>query len=142
MPRFSDANSLMRRIHDAFNPDSSLNPGKIFPLSKGCGEIRVPSPARQGSSAVSTLLTSPASESWWNSVRTSDVAASIAIRDARRWLFEAPRAEESRKFEFRRGGKVGTWLAARAANWIWNAAERTTWLDIPPLPDRAHDRAT
>jgi glycolate oxidase len=38
---FSDADfDLMRRIHDAFNPDSSLNPGKIFPLSKGCGEIR------------------------------------------------------------------------------------------------------
>ena len=35
---FSDADfDLMRRIHDAFNPDSSLNPGKIFPLSKGCG---------------------------------------------------------------------------------------------------------
>ena len=39
---FSDADfGLMRRIHDAFNPDSSLNPGKIFPISKGCGEIRV-----------------------------------------------------------------------------------------------------
>jgi len=39
---FSDGDfDLMRRIHDAFNPDSSLNPGKIFPLSKGCGEIRV-----------------------------------------------------------------------------------------------------
>ncbi len=39
---FSDADfDLMRRIHDAFNPDSSLNPGKIFPVSKGCGEIRV-----------------------------------------------------------------------------------------------------
>ena len=39
---FSDADfDLMRRIHDAFNPDSSLNPGKIFPLSRGCGEIRV-----------------------------------------------------------------------------------------------------
>ena len=39
---FSDADfALMRRIHDAFNPDSSLNPGKIFPTSKGCGEIRV-----------------------------------------------------------------------------------------------------
>jgi glycolate oxidase len=48
---FSDADfDLMRRIHDAFNPYSSLNPGKIFPLSKGCGEIRVrsksPLPAR------------------------------------------------------------------------------------------------
>jgi glycolate oxidase len=39
---FSDADfALMRRIHDAFNPDSSLNPGKIFPTSKGCGEIRI-----------------------------------------------------------------------------------------------------
>ena len=40
---FSDADfALMRRVHDAFNPDCSLNPGKVFPLSKGCGEIRVP----------------------------------------------------------------------------------------------------
>jgi glycolate oxidase len=39
---FSDADfDLMKRVHDAFNPDSSLNPGKIFPLSKGCGEIRI-----------------------------------------------------------------------------------------------------
>jgi hypothetical protein len=39
---FSDADfDLMRRVHDAFNPDSALNPGKIFPLSKGCGEIRI-----------------------------------------------------------------------------------------------------
>jgi len=38
---FSDADfDLMRRVHDAFNPDSALNPGKIFPLGKGCGEIR------------------------------------------------------------------------------------------------------
>jgi glycolate oxidase len=39
---FSDADfNLMRRVHDAFNPACSLNPGKIFPLSKGCGEIRI-----------------------------------------------------------------------------------------------------
>jgi glycolate oxidase len=39
---FSDADfDLMRRVHDAFNPNCLLNPGKIFPLSKGCGEIRV-----------------------------------------------------------------------------------------------------
>ena len=39
---FSDADfALMLRVHNAFNPDSSLNPGKIFPLSKGCGEIRI-----------------------------------------------------------------------------------------------------
>ncbi|MGB8323988.1 MAG: FAD-linked oxidase C-terminal domain-containing protein [Candidatus Acidiferrum sp.] len=43
--QFSDADfDLMRRVHDAFNPDSSLNPGKIFPLSKGCGEIRAGQP--------------------------------------------------------------------------------------------------
>ena len=39
---FGDADfALMRRVHDAYNPDSSLNPGKVFPLSKGCGEIRI-----------------------------------------------------------------------------------------------------
>jgi glycolate oxidase len=39
---FSDADlDLMKRVHDAFNPNSSLNPGKIFPLNKGCGEIRI-----------------------------------------------------------------------------------------------------
>jgi len=39
---FSDADfDLMRRVHDALNPSCSLNPGKVFPLSKGCGEIRV-----------------------------------------------------------------------------------------------------
>jgi len=39
---FSDADfALMRRMHDEFNPNSSLNPGKMFPLSKGCGEIRI-----------------------------------------------------------------------------------------------------
>ena len=39
---FSDDDfALMRRVHDAFNPDSALNPGKMFPLNKGCGEIRV-----------------------------------------------------------------------------------------------------
>ncbi|HEY2351859.1 MAG TPA: FAD-linked oxidase C-terminal domain-containing protein [Candidatus Acidoferrum sp.] len=37
---FSDADfELMRRVHDAFNPACALNPGKIFPLNKGCGEI-------------------------------------------------------------------------------------------------------
>jgi glycolate oxidase len=39
---FSDADfALMRRVHDAFNPSASLNPAKIFPSGKGCGEIRV-----------------------------------------------------------------------------------------------------
>ena len=39
---FNDADfALMRRIHDAFNPDCVLNPGKLFPSNKGCGEIRI-----------------------------------------------------------------------------------------------------
>jgi glycolate oxidase len=33
--------ALMRRVHDAFNPTGLLNPDKLFPSSKGCGEIRV-----------------------------------------------------------------------------------------------------
>jgi glycolate oxidase len=32
---------LMRRVRDAFNPVGILNPGKIFPTGKGCGETRV-----------------------------------------------------------------------------------------------------
>ena len=47
---FTEADfDLMRRVHDVFNPDSSLNPGKIFPLSKGCGEIRVKAKDTMGS---------------------------------------------------------------------------------------------
>jgi len=44
---FSEADlALMRRVRDVFNPDGLLNPGKIFPTSKGCGEIYVrPRPA-------------------------------------------------------------------------------------------------
>jgi glycolate oxidase len=43
---FSEAElDLMRRVRDAFNPAGLLNPGKIFPTTKGCGEIYVrPSP--------------------------------------------------------------------------------------------------
>jgi glycolate oxidase len=49
---FSDSDfDLMRRVHDAFNPDCALNPGKIFPLSKGCGEIRVRKHASRPASA-------------------------------------------------------------------------------------------
>ncbi|MFZ0038208.1 MAG: FAD-linked oxidase C-terminal domain-containing protein [Candidatus Acidiferrales bacterium] len=32
---------LMRGVRDAFNPKGLLNPGKIFPTGKGCGETRV-----------------------------------------------------------------------------------------------------
>src|SRR5215813_9487478 len=39
---FSDADfDFMRRIHDAFNPKCTLNPGKVFPIGKGCGETRL-----------------------------------------------------------------------------------------------------
>jgi glycolate oxidase len=39
---FSDAElELMRRVRDAFNPEGLLNPGKIIPSAKSCGEIRV-----------------------------------------------------------------------------------------------------
>ena len=47
---FAEADfDLMKRVHDVFNPDSSLNPGKIFPLSKGCGEIRIKAKDTMGS---------------------------------------------------------------------------------------------
>jgi glycolate oxidase len=39
---FSEADlALMRAVRDGFNPRGLLNPGKIFPTGKGCGEIRV-----------------------------------------------------------------------------------------------------
>jgi glycolate oxidase len=38
--------ALMERVRTAFNPASLLNPGKVLPMGKACGEIRVPrSPA-------------------------------------------------------------------------------------------------
>jgi glycolate oxidase len=50
---FTDSDlDLMRRVRDAFNPESLLNPGKIIPTSKSCGEIRVrPLPISGGSPA-------------------------------------------------------------------------------------------
>jgi FAD/FMN-containing dehydrogenases len=39
---FSEADfALMRRAHGQFNPTGLLNPGKVFPMGKGCGETRV-----------------------------------------------------------------------------------------------------
>jgi glycolate oxidase len=39
---FSEADlDLMKRVRGVFNPTGLLNPGKIFPTSKGCGEIYV-----------------------------------------------------------------------------------------------------
>jgi glycolate oxidase len=39
--QFSEADlEAMRRVRRAFNPAGLLNPGKIFPLGKGCGEVR------------------------------------------------------------------------------------------------------
>lgn len=39
---FSEADmALMKSVRDAFNPIGRLNPGKIFPTGKGCGEVRI-----------------------------------------------------------------------------------------------------
>ena len=39
---FSEADfALMRRVHNQFNPTGLLNPGKVFPMGKGCGETRI-----------------------------------------------------------------------------------------------------
>lgn len=48
---FSEADlGLMRRVRDAFNPAGLLNPGKIFPTAKGCGELHArPAPATSAS---------------------------------------------------------------------------------------------
>ena len=43
---FSEADlDLMRRVRDVFNPDGLLNPAKVLPGGKGCGEIHVRPPA-------------------------------------------------------------------------------------------------
>lgn len=43
MPRLFSENDLrvMSGVRDIFNPHGLLNPGKIFPTGKGCGEIHV-----------------------------------------------------------------------------------------------------
>ena len=39
---FSEADmAQMKSVRDAFNPIGRLNPGKIFPTGKGCGEVRI-----------------------------------------------------------------------------------------------------
>jgi len=45
---FTEADlDLMKRVRAVFNPTGLLNPGKIFPTTKGCGEIYVrPQPAQ------------------------------------------------------------------------------------------------
>jgi glycolate dehydrogenase FAD-linked subunit len=46
---------VMRRVRDAFNPQGLLNPEKIFPSKKGCGEIHIrPLPMAGATSAPST----------------------------------------------------------------------------------------
>jgi glycolate oxidase len=47
---FSEADlDAMLRVREAFNPASLLNPGKIFPFGKGCGEMRIqPLPVSAG----------------------------------------------------------------------------------------------
>jgi glycolate oxidase len=52
---YSDADlDLMRRVRAAFNPEGRLNPDKVLPLGKGCGETRLramPSGAGAGAGA-------------------------------------------------------------------------------------------
>jgi glycolate dehydrogenase FAD-linked subunit len=46
---FSEADfALMRRVHRQFNPTGLLNPGKVFPMGKGCGETRIRASALEG----------------------------------------------------------------------------------------------
>jgi glycolate oxidase len=48
---FSESDlELMKRVRAIFNPEGLLNPGKIFPNAKGCGEIYV-RPPRNGNAA-------------------------------------------------------------------------------------------
>ncbi|MGH9731203.1 MAG: FAD-linked oxidase C-terminal domain-containing protein, partial [Candidatus Acidiferrales bacterium] len=47
--------ALMRRVRDAFNPAGLLNPGKIFPTGKGCGEVRIRPMPQRGSGARAPL---------------------------------------------------------------------------------------
>ncbi len=49
---FSEADlALMRRVRDTFNPTGLLNPAKLFPSTKGCGEIRVQPLVQPGAGA-------------------------------------------------------------------------------------------
>ena len=58
---FSDADfALMRRVHAQFNPTGLLNPGKVFPMGKGCGETRVrTNPMAHSSQIAAQAETSP-----------------------------------------------------------------------------------
>jgi glycolate oxidase len=38
----TDDLALMERVRTAFNPAGLLNPGKVLPMGKACGEIRIP----------------------------------------------------------------------------------------------------
>jgi glycolate oxidase len=41
---FSDSDlDVMQQLRHAFNPDDTMNPGKVFPIRRGCGEARVSS---------------------------------------------------------------------------------------------------
>jgi glycolate dehydrogenase FAD-linked subunit len=50
--QFSEADlELMRQVRNAFNPTGLINPEKILPIKKGCGEIHIRSAASAGASA-------------------------------------------------------------------------------------------
>jgi glycolate oxidase len=44
--------ALMRRVRNTFNPTGLLNPAKLFPSTKGCGEIRVQPLVQPGAAAA------------------------------------------------------------------------------------------
>lgn len=58
---FSEADmALMKQVRDEFNPAGLLNPGKIFPTGKGCGEVRVRSQRNDAETDSTHAESSPA----------------------------------------------------------------------------------
>ncbi|MBI3403827.1 MAG: FAD-binding protein [Acidobacteria bacterium] len=57
MPSLFSAADLdaMRRVRNAFNPAGLLNPGKIFPLGKGCREAKVQPLPLAGGTAIAAV---------------------------------------------------------------------------------------
>ena len=54
----ADDLALMHRLHDAFNPGSLLNPGKVLPSAKACGEIYT-RPPQNGQAGAPTKTPAP-----------------------------------------------------------------------------------
>ncbi len=63
---FSDDDlDLMRKVRAAFNPLGRLNPDKVLPLGKGCGETRLqPFPVIRQRKRMSQIAASSPRGSW------------------------------------------------------------------------------